>query len=209
MLERVFNRDRSAETTATAVVEVPEAKVGGKGHATPTRREAQARNRTPLVGAPPPPKGATRQERKEAKAARRELQREQRLKAAEGLARGDERFMPVRDRGPAKRLARDVVDVRRNLGELFLPVAAGSFVLMLLPFPAVRVAAPALLYTFVLGVFVDSVLINRRVKRLVADRFGDDETKGVGTYAAMRATQFRRARRPPPRLERGAPIPTR
>lgn len=178
-------------------------KEGGKGRATPTRREAEARNRRPLIGAPPPPKGATRAERKEQRAARSAAAREQRALNRQGLLNGDERYLPARDRGPVRRYVRDYVDARRNVGEYFLPVALISILLGFLPVQGGQMLSIVLLYAMVLGIIADSVLLRRRLKRLVAAKFGDKGTGGAAGYGLMRALQLRRARMPKPMVERG------
>ena len=53
----------------------------------------------------------TKQERKAAAAARRER-----------MMRGDDSAVLPRDRGPVRRFVRDVVDARRNISGLLLPV---------------------------------------------------------------------------------------
>ena len=57
--------------------------------------------------------------KKEAAAQRRAQARESRQLQRQALLSGDERHLPARDAGPAKRLARDVVDSRFTLGQVF------------------------------------------------------------------------------------------
>ncbi len=56
------------------------------------------------------------------RAAARKTNREQvalqRERARVGMARGEEKFLPVRDRGPQKKFVRDYVDARFGIGEL-------------------------------------------------------------------------------------------
>jgi hypothetical protein len=179
------------------------AKEGGKGRATPTRREAEQRNRRPLIGAPPPAKGATRAERKAARAVRQKAVREERLRSRQGLASGDERFLPARDKGPARRFARDYVDARRNLGEYFLPVALIALVVGVIQVPAARVVSVLVLYLMVIVIVGDSYLLRRRVQRLTNEKFGEKVATGTGTYALMRSLQMRRSRMPKPQVQRG------
>lgn len=182
-------------------------KVGGKGRPTPSRRESEARNKRPLIGAPPPPKGATRAERKAARQARNAVAREERVRAREAMAAGDDRYLPARDKGPARRWARDYIDARRNIGEYFLPIALFSLLLGVVNVPLLRLLSLVVLYGFVLVIAVDSYLLRRRVQKKVEAKF---ETRnvpgvaGVGTYAMMRALQFRRGRMPKPAVGRGA-----
>jgi hypothetical protein len=200
----VFGRDKTSATpAANSAAPTAKAKEGGKGRATPTRREAEQRNRRPLIGAPPAPKGATRAERKAARSARQQAVREERRRSRLAAASGDERYLPARDKGPARRFARDYVDARRNLGEFFLPVALVALIVGVLNVPAARVASLLALYLMVLLIAGDSYLLRRRVQRLVDEKFGDKATAGTGTYALMRSIQMRRSRMPKPQVQRG------
>jgi len=201
----VFGRDK----TSAAAVAIPEqdsapAKEGGKGRPTPSRREAERRNRRPLVGAPPPPKGATKEERKAARAGAAAAGRAERARARAALASGDERAMPARDKGPVRRYARDYVDARHNIGEYFLPIALVSILVGFVGFPAAKFISLIVLYVMVVVIAIDSYLLRRRVQRQVDAKFGGKQpTSGVGTYALMRALQFRRGRMPKPQVGRG------
>jgi Protein of unknown function (DUF3043) len=200
----VFGRDKTSATpAANSAAPAAKPKDGGKGRATPTRREAEQRNRRPLIGAPPPPKGATRAERKAARSARQKVVREERTRNRLAAAGGDERYLPVRDKGPARRYARDYVDARRNLGEFFLPVALVALVVGLLNIPAARVVSLIVLYLMVLLIAGDSFLLRRRVQRLTNEKFGEKIATGTGTYALMRSIQMRRSRMPKPHVQRG------
>jgi len=177
-------------------------KPGGKGRPTPSRREAEQRHRTPLI-APGRgrgvSKGATKEERKAAK----EAAREDRQRSRQAMFSGDERFLPERDKGPARRWARNYVDARYNPGEYFLPVALVAVLAGLIGIPAVVMASTFTLYGAVVFVAVDSFLLRRRVNRLVTAKFGPEAAYKVGTYAMMRALQIRRSRLPRPQVERG------
>ena len=206
----MFGREKTSATPAASSADrtttSERVKEGGKGRATPTRREAEQRNRRPVVGAPPPPRGATRAERKAQRAVRSTAAREERARQRVALANGDERALPARDRGPARRYVRDYVDARRNLGEFFLPVALVSIVIGFTRIDAARVLSLVVLYVMVLAIGVDSFLLHRRIKRATEAKFGDKgtvSTAGVGTYGVMRALQLRRARMPKPQVQRG------
>jgi hypothetical protein len=49
-------------------------------------------------------------------------------------------------------------------------------------------------------------VLHRKVTRIVTERLGADDAAGVGMYSVMRAIQFRRGRRPLPRVQRGAKV---
>jgi hypothetical protein len=175
-------------------------KPGGKGRPTPKRSESQQRRRTPVV-APTT--------RREAYRMRRQRIKSERQTTRSALATGDEKHLPARDAGPGRRLARDVVDSRRNLAEMFMPLALVAFIALIAVGSRAPVAAAyvnlALLLLFV-AVIVDSIRVGRRARQLVAERHGEAETRGVAMYAAMRASSLRRLRMPPPKVQRGAKV---
>jgi len=178
----------------------------GKGRPTPRRREAEQRNRRPLVGGGRGPAlrpGASRAERKAARKERRRVAREERLRSRQALLTGDEAHLPPRDQGPARRFARNYVDARRNLGEYFMPFALVVLFLSLIRIPLLQLAGLLLLYGTGIAVAIDCYLLRRRVNRLAVERFGARQAKGAGTYAMTRALQLRRSRLPRAQVERG------
>ena len=195
----MFGRSKAPESPAPTA---QPAKAGGKGRATPSRREAESRNKHPLIGRPQVRAGASKEERKEARAAQRAAMGEQRAKMREAMVTGEEKYLPARDQGPARRFARDYVDARRNLGEYLLPAAFVVLILNLFRIPGMAYAPILLLYVVVLGVAVDSYLLRRKVGRIATEKFGD-KAKGVGGYAMMRSLQMRRTRMPRPQVGRG------
>jgi Protein of unknown function (DUF3043) len=198
----VFGRSRSQ--TATPVQETAAAKASGKGRPTPSRRESEARNRRPVVGSPQIRAGATKEEKKAARAAQREAMAVERGRSREAMLTGDDRYLPARDKGPVRRFARDYVDARRNLGELMLPAALVVLVLSLIPGPPIlKLVSVVGLYAVVLVIAVDAFLLRRKVSRLVTEKFGADKARGVAGYAMMRSLQMRRTRLPRPMVQRG------
>jgi hypothetical protein len=165
-----------------------------KGRPTPKRSEAEKRRRQPITA----PKS-----RKEAYRRQRERVSQDRAKARAGMARGEDKYLPKRDQGPVRRMARDYVDARRTLGSYLMWVLLASLLLNVLPIVLFRLISffvPPLLLVIVL---VEGVLISRRVTRLATERFPDEERRGVGFYAAMRAMQIRRWRIPQPQVRIG------
>ncbi|MDH2424585.1 DUF3043 domain-containing protein [Sphaerisporangium sp. TRM90804] len=183
------------------------AKVAGKGRPTPKRREAEGRRRQPVT-AP--------NNRKEAYKQARERQAAERVRAREGMLRGDERYLPVRDRGPARKLARDWVDSRRTVSQYFLPVSL-LLLVVLWVVPLFGGQTGMLLYSYaitflwplmIVVVVASSIWVSQRVKKEASAKFPGESLKGVGFYAAMRAMQIRRLRFPPPTLlPGGEPVP--
>lgn len=177
----------------------PVVKPGGKGRPTPTRKEAEAAAR----------ERAKMSRDKKALARHQRAQRsESSRKMREAMKTGDERYLPARDRGPVRRLARDVVDNRLTFGDIMLPV---FLVVLLLGSGAFgeqpRIFANALMLPLMLFAFVDMALIRRRVRKEVAKRFPDESLKGLGFYAIVRALNMRFLRLPKPQVKLGQPLP--
>lgn len=179
----------------------------GKGRPTPKRKDAQKRRRQAVPGNP-----------KEAAKLRRERAREVRSLQRKALLSGDEKHLPARDAGPAKRLARDIVDTRFTLGQVFFGLILFALFASILttPSPTKNAAgktvqgantAGALVTTLsivvLIAVFVDSIRLGRKARRAVEERFGVKDSTGITGYAAIRAMQPRRLRRPPPAVKRG------
>ncbi|HUK69013.1 MAG TPA: DUF3043 domain-containing protein [Streptosporangiaceae bacterium] len=168
----------------------------GKGRPTPKRSEAAPR-RQPF---------AAPGNRKEASAQARTRARTERARRAEGLRRGDERYLPAKDQGPVRAIARDYVDSRRMLSEYYLYVVGVLFVLLILPFGAARVIVYPLVLIAMVTVILEGYITGRRVRKIAAQRFPGERTKGVALYAVMRSAQIRKLRLPPPRVKRGDKI---
>lgn len=193
-------RDR-AETTPEAPTDAAAeaATLAGKGRPTPKRSVAQGRR----PGPPPPPPTT----RKEAYKRMREQQASRRAESRAGMARGDEAYLPARDRGPVRKLVRDIVDSRRNIGSFFLVIAGVALIGTIVPSIVVRNYASFLLFGFFLLLIVDSVALSRKIKSKVAERFPDaPRTRGVVWYGISRATMIRRWRFPKPEVAIGAEV---
>src|SRR4051794_41642328 len=89
----------------------------------------------------------------------------------EALARGDDSALPARDRGPVRRLVRDVVDTRRNIGSVFLFVAALIMVSLVIPSPGFQSYATIVWLVFFPALIVRSFLPRRRSSKAVNARF--------------------------------------
>jgi len=172
----------------------------GKGRPTPKRREAEGRARGPV--APPPTT------RREAYRRTRTENADKRQVVRESARQGDDSALPTRDRGPVRRLVRDIVDTRRNVASLFLPFAvvflAGYFV----PDPAVQRYLVLLWTAFFLLVIIDSIGLGRRVSKLIRQRLPKEEVRmrGVVFYGIQRSTMIRRWRFPKPAVSPNSAI---
>jgi hypothetical protein len=202
---RLPGRRDNAETTPESSAEEGSeqlVKTDGKGRPTPKRSEAQGRRQ-----GPPPPPPTTR---KEAYRRMREQQAARRAETRRGAARGDDSYLPARDRGPVRKLVRDVVDSRRNIGSFFLGIALLALVGYFVPNLAVRGYSSFLVMGFFLLLIVDSVVLGRRIKKKVAERFPNDpqaaRTRNLVWYGISRSTMVRRWRFPKPDVAIGADI---
>lgn len=146
--------------------------------------------------------------RREALKQTRERQRAERAEASAGMRAGDERYLLARDRGPERKLVRDIVDSRRTVGTWFF---GGALIVLLgstIRIPAVQLAANLLWAILALGVIIDSFLISRKIGKLVRERF-PHTTVRVGSlymYGIMRGLTFRRMRVPKPQVDLGGKI---
>ena len=168
-----------------------EAGVVGKGHATPARKDREAANRRPIGVA----------DRKEAKPRLREQERTERATAQAGYAAGDEKFLPLRDRGPQKKWVRDYVDARLSAGELLIPLMFLVIILLYVPFEAAQAYSTVAMIGFFGLVIVDSVYLAWRTQKRINEKFGARAEK-VRSYAVMRALQLRMMRLPKPKVKR-------
>jgi cation transport ATPase len=198
---RLPGRRAQSETPDTSADPTPRVPAGaGKGRPTPKRAEAQGRRQGPP---PPPPTN-----RKEAYRRMRETQASTRGSARAAAARGDESALPARDRGPARRLVRDVVDTRRNVGSIFLFIAALVVVGLVIPSAAVKNYLTLVYLVFFLVIVVDSLLLGRRIKAKLAERLPNhpEKTRTLVWYGISRATMIRKWRFPKPAVEPNADV---
>jgi len=165
-----------------------------KGKPTPKRKEAQAKLKVSSLS----PAAS-----KEAKKALKAQARVRRLETRAAYMRGEESALPVKDKGPARRFVRNYVDERKSVTEYFLVFIMFILFLTVIPSPAVQLGAIALMYSAMIWVAIDGFLLSRRVKKLVAEKFPGEPTKGLGLYGWMRSTQLRRLRAPAPQVGPG------
>jgi len=196
----VFGRKKEAPT-AQDVVDQQAAEASarrdaalGKGAPTPKRKTQEAARKRPLVP----------EDRKASKAAERAAIQEQRTKMRQALDTGDEKFLPLRDKGPQKRFTRDYVDARFSLGE-YLMFGALVFVIVSLLVPSTSESMIYVLggfWVMFLAVFVDVFILSRKLRKRLTEKFGEVE-RGAVWYGSMRSLQFRKLRLPKPLVKRG------
>jgi hypothetical protein len=186
-----------AKTTSTTEV-TPDnelERASSKGRPTPTRREREAERKRPLVS----------NDRAEARRQARAAGQVQRERARIGMANGEERYLPVRDRGPQKKFVRDYIDARFSVGEALIPLMLGVIVLTFFPQLIVQTIGLIALWVFFAIAVIDCFVVGLIVRKKLAAKFGDTRVEsGVRWYAAMRALQLRVMRMPKAQVARGA-----
>lgn len=170
-------------------------KVGGKGRPTPTRKEAEAAARA---------RAKVPRSRKEQAAAQRASRGDSSQKMREAMKTGDERYLPSRDRGPVRRFLRDYVDSRFSFTELMVPLLIVSMVLSYSGLPQL---GNTILFTTILVILFDIVMLRFRIRRQLAARFPGESTKGTTLYAALRSLQMKFLRLPKAQVKIGQKLP--
>ena len=169
----------------------------GKGHATPSRKEREAARKNLLV----------EDKTKEAKKAAKLKAREETAKIRAAMSAGDDRYLTARDKGPQRKLVRDLVDSRFTVGELMIPLMVVVLIFSNFPDPLIQVILVLTMWSLMLAIILDGYLIGRQAQKAVAARFGADRVeKGLRWYAAVRSTQLRVMRLPKPQVKRGTKV---
>jgi hypothetical protein len=167
-----------------------------KGRPTPKRSEAQGARRKAAVSGPMDRKTAARRQR--------EARRADMAKQREALAGGDERYLPLRDKGPVRKFVRDYVDSRTRFAEFFLPLAV--VILILSAVGGMQDLMLLLWLVVIVGIVVDTGIMVFRMRRELARRFPNDTTPRTTMYAVTRSLQMRRLRLPKPQVTRGTKL---
>lgn len=187
-------KDRAADKAPVTDSQHPRDPQAPKGRPTPKRSEAQAQRRS-VANTPTTRKEASKRARDERRAALE--------KQRQALAGGDERYLPVRDKGPVRKFARDFVDSRFSIAEFFLPLAVVILVLSMVRVASLQNIALLLWLFVIVLIVVDSIWIGFRLKKHLTERFPDQNRRGAVAYALMRTLQMRRLRLPKPQVKRG------
>lgn len=194
-----------SEPTTPATSAVTE----GKGRPTPSRREAEGKRRGPVAPAPLTSKEARerRKQNKGSKEERKIASAERRADAADRRARmlaGEDKYLLPRDKGPVRAYARDLVDSRRHLVGMFMPLAVLLILAMFLN-PSLQAIVTLGMFIMMLFMVIEGVIMGRRINNKVRERFPDTLDGGfkLGWYAFVRASQIRKMRAPQPRVGPG------
>jgi hypothetical protein len=173
-------------------------KVGGKGRPTPSRKEAEAAARA---------RAKVPRTRREQAAAQRAARGDASRKMRAAMKTGDERYLPSRDRGPVRRFIRDFVDSRFSFIELMVPLLIVSMVLGYSGNPGMVQLGNTVLFTTLLVIVFDIVMLRFRLRRELSRRFPDEPLKGTTLYAAMRSLQMKFLRLPKAQVKIGEKLP--
>lgn len=191
-----------------------------KGHATPSRKQAQQYSGSfESRFAPGATYGESRKARKELKnsmssaewkqykAKEKQERRERSRQAQAAMDRGEERYLLPRDKGEERRFIRDFVDSRRYLNNWVMPFAIILLVFLLFgqAYPTfggiVSMIAMVIMFIF----FVEGVWLGKAASKATREKFPNTSERGfsMGFYAYGRATQPRKWRTPKPRVNIG------
>jgi hypothetical protein len=197
---------QAAQTPEAPAKSKPAAEAG-KGRPTPKRSAAEANRYRTLTGSTTSGRGRTA-----ATDTRRKLTPEEKAKARQdrtrqmqAMRRGEDWALGPRDRGPAKKLARDYVDAHRRPMEFYM---YALIVLVIALFAGRSNSALAsymqiFLLVIIAVIAVDAYFLRRSIVNVIHERLPGESTRGVALYSIMRALQLRRFRTPSPRLKPG------
>ncbi len=177
----------------------------GKGRPTPKRSEAERDRYRSITGSTTSGRGRAGGSTARGKAtpedkARARSERDRRTAA---MRRGEDWALGPRDRGPVRKLARDYVDSHRRASEYYMYVLIVLLIALLSRNKTLENYVSPLVVVLIVVIAVDAYFIRRGLRKLVAERFPGESTRGLTTYAVMRALQIRRFRMPAPRLKPG------
>jgi hypothetical protein len=193
--------------TAEAPEKIKPSVQAGKGRPTPKRSAAEASRYRTVTGsttsgrgpakAPDPRRKLTPDEKAKA--------RDDRNRQVQAMRQGEEWALGPRDRGPAKKLARDYVDAHRRPMEFYM---YALIVLIIALFAGKSNSAlgsymQIFLLAIIAVIVVDAILLRRSILKVLHERMPKESTRGLAFYAIMRALQLRRFRTPAPRLKPG------
>jgi Protein of unknown function (DUF3043) len=178
-----------------------------KGRPTPKRSTAEANRYRTLTGSTTSGRGrpAATDSRRKLTPEEKSKARQDRNKQLQAMRRGEDWALGPRDRGPAKKLARDYVDAHRRPMEYYM---YALIVLIIALFAGKSNSALAnymqiFLIVIIVIIALDGLLLRRSVLKVVHERLPNESTRGLAFYTIMRGLQLRRFRTPAPRLKPG------
>ncbi len=93
-------------------------------------------------------------------------------------------------------MARDVVDSRRRVSEYYMYIVGALVVLLFIP--SLRTIVDYVVLAVIFVMLIEAGLLGRQVRKLAAQRYPGERTKGLTVYSALRAMQIRALRTPKP-----------
>jgi hypothetical protein len=201
----LFRRKSDDVAPSEVTGEVPENAAPRPKSYTPSKKELGQVTPKRTVGGRRPASSAAPANRREQVKQMRERQRLERAEATQGMRAGDERYLLARDRGPERKLVRNIVDARRTVGTWFFGGALIVLIGSTVRISAVQLVSNILWLVLALGVILDSILIARKVKRMVNERFPKTDARmlSLQLYGIMRGLTFRRMRVPKAQVNLG------
>ncbi|MDP9181238.1 MAG: DUF3043 domain-containing protein [Actinomycetota bacterium] len=163
----------------------------GKGRPTPKRSDAQKKRGGPVA----PPPTSRRQAAKQLRA----KQADNRQRVRKGSLAGDERALLKRDQGPVRKLVRDIIDGRRSLGWVLLPIALVVVVSGIAKNENLQQVTFAIWLASLAAVAIDMTFVAIDIRRSIKTSFpAEHKLRGHVAYGLMRTTVMRRFRVPRP-----------
>jgi hypothetical protein len=184
----------------------------GKGRPTPKRSEAE-RNRYQSIsggrtsgaragGSATPSRPLTKEEKSRYK----DRDRSERNRRMDAMRRGEDWALGPRDRGPARKLARDYIDSHRRPSEFYMYALIVLLVALLSHNKSLNHYTSDLVIALVVIILIDGFFIRRALTKLLATRLPGESARGLTMYAVLRALQIRRMRMPAPGVKPGDKI---
>ena len=151
----------------------------------------------------PPPR--TQREAMRRSRGSKEERRSERAERRARMMAGDDRYLLPRDRGEVRAYVRDLVDSRRQLMGLFMPLAGLVLLTLVVPNPRVQNVVSLTTMAMLLVIVFETFLLGRYIRGRVQRKFPNATDSGAGLtfYAFSRATMLRRLRTPRPRVGYG------
>ena len=120
------------------------------------------------------------------------------------MKRGDERYLPARDKGPVRRFVRDWIDARLCMAELLLPL----LILIMVGQAFSPSLANGLWSATILLVALDTALVVFRLRRELRRRFPDGARRAPSATACCAPSSCAGSASPSPRSSSAPSSPT-
>jgi Flp pilus assembly protein TadB len=170
-----------------------------KKTATPRRKDAERSKKNPIIQSD---KKLAKKEQKKKLAEIRELRNR-------ALETGDDKYLPLRDKGEVKRATRDYIDSHTSFSEFFMIFACVIIALFFVTINVLHLIAIGsiviiIMYLFMIIVIFESILKGIALKKFLHKKFNKDKIpRGTIWYGISRSLQLRGTRLPKPQVKRG------